>query len=429
MLLQRLFPTQAHTAPLAINPPPAYYSTHMAHFDFIIAGGGAAGLSLALRLVGAPFGGRSLLIVDRERKQENDRTWCFWKRDASPFDALIYRRWNKIAIHRADKGANQRLDLDLSPYSYRMLRGADFYRHAMAALEGNPRVHFHYGEIERIEEGATESRLLIDGSSHSADWIFDSRIDPAALRDELQNYRLLLQHFVGWRVITEAPCFDPERVTLFDFAVPQQNGVGFMYVLPFSEHEALVEYTLFSPTPLQQAAYEQTLRTWLDSAGSRHYDILETEAGRIPMTDYPFPRRAGQRIMRIGSIGGRVKASTGYAFERIQRDSDAIAHSLATAGHPFHSATAPPRYATFDAMILHIFARRPDLGPRVLQRLFSRNPIERLFRFLDEEGNLAENLLLMATVPWLPFLRAYVALKWNSIIYMRRVPHTHTGAA
>ncbi|NCC33692.1 MAG: FAD-dependent oxidoreductase, partial [Chloroflexia bacterium] len=50
----------------------------MTHYDVIIAGGGAAGLSLAYQLINSPLRDYSILVIDKGNKQRNDRTWAFW---------------------------------------------------------------------------------------------------------------------------------------------------------------------------------------------------------------------------------------------------------------------------------------------------------------------------------------------------------------
>lgn len=124
------------------------------------------------------------------------------------------------------------------------------------------------------------------------------------------------------------------------------------------------------------------------------------------MTDHPQRRRAGHRVMNIGTRGGRVKASSGYAFSRIQRDTHAIITSLQAHGHPFGVPTTPRRYRALDATMLQILERHGERGSQIFVNLFEKNPIERIFRFLDEEGGLWENLQLMATVPRWLFIRA-----------------------
>ena len=218
---------------------------------------------------------------------------------------------------------------------------------------------------------------------------------------------------MGWEIETDRPAFNPELPTLFDFRTPQRGAMRFFYVLPFSERRALVEYTLFSNRLLPLAEYEIALREYLSGAlGLERYHILEEERSLIPMTDQPFPRRTGKRVLNTGTRGGRVKASSGYAFDRIQRDAVAVTRSLQRHGHPFDLPKAPSRYRTFDAILLDILQDRGDLGAPVFAQLFRRNPVQRIFRFLDEEGGWGENLALMASVPPLPFLRAWLRVRF-----------------
>jgi glycine/D-amino acid oxidase-like deaminating enzyme len=63
-------------------------------FDYIIAGGGLAGLSLAFYLNESEhLRGKKVLIIDRDAKRRNDRTWCFWEREPGAFeDSSLSRR-------------------------------------------------------------------------------------------------------------------------------------------------------------------------------------------------------------------------------------------------------------------------------------------------------------------------------------------------
>jgi lycopene beta-cyclase len=52
----------------------------MQKYDFIIAGGGLAGLSLAYYMNQTVLREKSILIIDQDTKTKNDRTWCFWEK-------------------------------------------------------------------------------------------------------------------------------------------------------------------------------------------------------------------------------------------------------------------------------------------------------------------------------------------------------------
>ena len=433
-------------------------------YDYILVGGGAAGRSLALHLAHSPLAARRMLIIDPQPKTENDRTWCFWAPDPTLYEPIIHRRWNTLNFISDDLA----LELDISPYEYRVIRGIDFYRFTTEQLT-RCGVEFLQERVDAISEAEGTVTVSAGGREYHADWAFDSRWDAvpyhggvggsagsgatsaraasdsgvATGRDALAanvpdpRYHYLQQHFLGWVIRTEQPCFDTSRATLFDLRTPQNGIFRFVYTLPFSETEAMCEYTIFSADLLPPHEYRNALddyiqtyvgaaqssadgsaggqsarnRSAVDEGAAIRYRIVEEEACVIPMTDEPFPRRGGNRVMRIGTRGGRVKASSGYAFLRIARDSAAIVRSLLETGQPFHGRVPPRRYNTFDSMLLQILHRNGDLGKRVFTDLFQKNPVQRIFRFLDEEGSLSENLALMATVPWWPFIRAWLKLR------------------
>ena len=145
--------------------------------------------------------------------------------------------------------------------------------------------------------------------------------------------------------------------------------------------------------------------------GIKQYDINHVEAGIIPMTDHPFPRRLGQRVMSIGTKGGRVKPSTGYAFLRIQRDSAAIVQSLVQHDQPFDLPTRRGRFALHDAILLNIMTHYPDDLKPIFTIMFKHNSIQRIFRFLDETVTLSEEVRFIASLPPWRFLQALFRLK------------------
>ena len=64
----------------------------MPDYDYIIAGGGCAGLSLAYHITLS--GNKSkILILESSAKNENDRTWAFWKDYQLPFEQIIYKSY------------------------------------------------------------------------------------------------------------------------------------------------------------------------------------------------------------------------------------------------------------------------------------------------------------------------------------------------
>ena len=385
----------------------------MKHYDIIIASGGLAGLSLAYHLIHSPLRESSILIIDKDTKDRNDRTWCFWTDRPTIFNDIVYRTWDRLRF----VGGNFDRVFDLEAYRYQMIRGIDFYRFVRAELSARANVDFVQGAVERIQDDAQAARVIVGGHAYCGAWVFDGLLGPSEFKPDPSRYHHLMQHFRGWVIETDRAAFDPHAPTLFDFRTPQNGAMRFVYTLPFSERCALIEYTLFSADVLRREEYERGLRDYIETRLEiRDYQIVEEENGVIPMTDRPFPRRLGQRVMSIGTKGGRVKPSTGYAFLRVQRDSAAIVQSLLKRDHPFDVPGDSAWYRLHDSIMLNLMLRDGDLIRPLFTALFKNNPIRRIFRFLDEAGPPWQDVRLLASLPPWPFLRALLrvcARRWT----------------
>jgi lycopene beta-cyclase len=389
----------------------------MKHYDYLMLGGGAAGLGLAFAMVNSQLSDRKILIVDKDSKTSNDRTWSFWTPNPTPFDRMAFRIWDSLEF----KSPGFQKCFQLEPYHYQTIRGIDYYRSIRAELAKFPNVQLMQGLVTDVQDGNKAARVRIDEQEFQADWVFDSRVIPEEIRQEPDRYRYLKQHFVGWEIETETAVFNPNAATLFDLRTEQVEGLCFFYILPFSERRAIVEYTLFSANLLPREAYEQSLKGYIEGQlGVSQYQILDQEQGVIPMTNHPFPRRLGKRIMATGTRGGRVKPSTGYAFARIQKDSQAIVHSLESKGHPFSVPASSPRRRFYDALMLEVIAAQGDQVRPIMTAMFKNNSIQSIFRFLDEESSILEDMRMLASLPSGPFLRALRNWAWRQRALLTR---------
>ncbi len=380
----------------------------MVHYDYIIAGGGAAGLSLALELIESDLSGRTILIVDRETKSQNDHTWCFWTDQPTGLETTLFRSWKQIRF--VSSSFDQIIPLE--NYRYHMLRGIDYYDYARNKIAAYPNCHWIQGAVNAITDTLQGAQVDIDGELFSADFVFDSILKPADINPQPLKYHYLKQHFVGWVIETPEPSFDPQTPILFDFRTPQDGAMRFMYILPFSPNLALVEYTLFSAALLSQSEYRHGLQEYLEKIlGIENYEIKEIEQGVIPMTDQIFTRKSGAHILNIGTKGGRVKPSSGYAFWRIHEDSKAIVHSLSTYHHPFFISESSSRYRWFDTILLQIMLRHPNECADLFTILFKKNSIQSIFHFLNEDGSWLNDLKILSSLPPYRFIEALLKVK------------------
>jgi|YelNatPaOPRAMG01_1025707.scaffolds.fasta_scaffold08645_8 lycopene beta-cyclase len=375
----------------------------MIDYDFAILGGGASGLSLALALTQSSLGTGNILLVEKDSKDRNDRTWSYWTSQDSFLDNICYKVWHTLRI------TSDQVDFKIpfQPYRYQMIRGIDFYHYMHQELRRFPNFKYLNGMVNGWQDGEESAQVWVDGEVIHASWVFDSRLNPADIQPDSSKYHYLKQHFTGWEIETEAPVFDPDVATLFDLRTNQSSGLTFFYILPFSDTHALVEYTLFSTELLPSEEYDHALQDYIaNRLGVNQYQIKAVESGVIPMTDHPFPRQLGKRVLSIGTRGGRVKPTTGYAFSRIQRDTQAIVSSLERMKHPFAIPADSKRHRFYDSLMLEIFAYPDNPLKQIMTSMFIHNPVQRVFRFLDEQTCIWEDLTLLASLPSMPFLKA-----------------------
>ncbi|MFE1898888.1 lycopene cyclase family protein [Streptomyces yangpuensis] len=382
--------------------------------DVAVIGAGAAGLSLAHRLNGPPSTARlrSVILVDAPPGplRPAPRTWCFWESGPGRFDAAVRSQWRHLRVRPPVGPA---IDSDIAPLRYKMIRSDDFDSLVAHDLARSPNVRRLEATAETVEDTPTGPQALIlrpDGSREvlRARWIFDSR----PLESLPPARTTLLQHFHGWFVRTARPAFDPGTAELMDFRTPQPaDGLSFGYVLPTGPHEALVEYTEFSPRPLTRTGYETALHHYTaDVLALGDLEVTATETGRIPMTDASFPPRAGTAVFRIGTAGGATRPSTGYTFAGLQRQTRAVAAALHQGRDPAPPTAHSTRARAMDAVLLRALATGRVNGPDLFCRLFTRVPPTRLLRFLDGHTTLFEDLSVGRHTPVGPMLRTAIEL-------------------
>jgi lycopene beta-cyclase len=373
-------------------------------YDFIIAGAGCAGLSLLTRMIASgKFADKKILLIDKEVKNKNDRTWCFWETEPGFFELLVHNHWEQVWFY----GDEYSKLLSLNPYSYKLIRGIDFYEHCFSIIRKQSNVDWMQAAIQEIVSNEQETYIIANGQKIYGDYIFNSILftKPSLKKNEYD----LLQHFKGWIIDSKKRVFNPRAATLMDFRVSQQHGTAFVYVMPFSETKALVEYTLFTGKLLEPTQYDEGLQQYIRQFIDPDYIVAAEEFGVIPMTNYRFPSRK-HHIIYIGTAGGQTKASSGYTFRFIQKQSEAIVKQLIETGQPFINQTAR-RFHFYDSVLLNILHHKNHMGKGIFTDLFKKNKPQQVLRFLDNESSLKDELQLISSLPTLPFLRAAIKQK------------------
>ena len=374
----------------------------MKHYDYIFTGSGLSALMTVYEMIlSGKFKDTSILLLDENVKKTNDRTWCYWD-DTLLFDAIISKKWN-VALFANE---NLQRNLELEPYHYKMIRGLDFYNLVFDLISKQENIHFEHQKVLNFEDLGEHCIVKTATENYRCSKIFNSIYNPNLVTGQ-SKFPLLQQHFIGWFIKSEEEVFNPKVATFMDFSVEQKGNTRFMYVLPTSTTEALLEYTLFSKDLLSKEEYENEIQDYIRKLGISKYEIIEKEQGNIPMTSYKFWKHNTKNVVNIGSVGGWTKASTGFTFKNVTKKSKALVHFISINNDytKFHKSD---KFWLYDLLFIDVLFKDNALGSKVFSSLFKKgNPII-IFRFLDEETTLWEDLQLIWKCPTIPFMKAFL---------------------
>jgi len=373
------------------------------HYDYIITGAGLAGLSLLMRMMQHPFFDTAqILVIDAAKKNTNDRTWCFWENESDIFEPIVIKKWDHVSF-LAPSYTNE---LNLSPYTYKMIRGIDLYSHVLEKAATKNNISFCTERVLAVHSDNDGAKVVLESKTLTASKVFNSILfEPANVLAQMASDYFLWQHFKGFEIKTATPIFNDAVATLMDFTVDQKEGTTFMYVMPTSPTTALVEYTLFTPNILEEEKYDKAITDYIQKTyGSIDYEITHQEFGQIPMTNYAFVEGAGN-LINIGVAGGQVKGSSGYAFHFIQEKTKTIVADIVSGKNPLRASTfAQKKFQLYDSVLLRVLQDQKLDGATIFTAIFSKNPPDRVFRFLNNESSLFDDLHIMSSVPTRIFL-------------------------
>ena len=369
-------------------------------YDYIIAGSGCAGLSLLYKILQTPsLQNKSILVIDKDQKKSNDRTWCFWEKNPGPFESIVYAKWNKLEFLSTDF----KKELNLESYTYKMIQGIDFYNFVINYAKKFKNVSFVQESINSIDNIDKKAVLKTTKNTYTANYIFNST---NLFNPKINEQNSLLQHFKGWLIKTEKPVFNPEIGRLMDFRVSQENGATFMYVLPTSATEALVEYTLFSPRVLDKEVYTLELKKYIkEELKIDNYSLIHQESGVIPMSLEKFEQNPKLNVINIGTSGGYTKGSSGYTFQFIQKNIIEIINNLVEGNNIIQQTSFKNKYYQWtDRTLIDVLLSNKLTGKDVFTKMFQKVPAEKILAFLGNESSFIEDLKVFTSFPVKPFL-------------------------
>jgi len=350
----------------------------MREFNYIIKGGGCAGLSLAYELeINNKLKDKSLAIIEPRSEYKRDKTWSFWKVYDHNFEDCVIKSWNKFSVTTI--GNYQ--ELNNKEFPYQSINSEKFYSKINSRLSNNKNIFFF-----KNSENINFDNSIVFNSVFNND-----------------NSNGLWQHFKGIEIETEENVFDDSSLSLMDFRCDQRNSVHFFYTLPFTKNRALIETTWLSDLNRKNLLdYDEQLKNYVEkNLNIKNYKIKFTEKGSIPLF-YPSFKNKTKEI-NIGSAGGMTRLSTGYTFLNIQEHSKYIRENIdkIEKSKIFQLST---KYKLLDKIFLKVLKNNPEKMPFIFSKIFqcSSNTV---IKFLSNKSNLREDFRIILKMPTWVFIK------------------------
>ena len=352
----------------------------MKEFDYVIIGGGCAGLSLAYELeIHEKLKDKTLAIIEPRKEYKRDKTWSFWKVAPHNFDDCVKKNWENFSVNIPGK-TNY---LECKNFPYQSIDSGLFYEKIKSKLKKNENIFL----FKNLEEVNTQNSLVFNSVP-----IIE------------KNYLNLWQHFCGVEIKTENDIFDEKIFNLMDFDCEQRESVHFFYTLPYTKNRALVETTWLSKmNDNSQKDYENQINNYIkNNLKIKNYEITYKEEGAIPLF-YPLNKNEKNKI-NIGTAGGMTRLSTGYTFLNIQEHSKYIRENIDNISNA-KKFEIDRKYQFLDEIFLRVLEKNPEKMSDIFFRMFKTSP-KTVIKFLSNKSNFLEDLSIIFKMPKLIFIKA-----------------------
>lgn len=371
-------------------------------YDYVIIGSGVAGLHLAYQFSKNKFfDNKKIAIIDPFITPKSDRILSFWEKGSGSWDTVVHSSWKSILF----KSLAVNLNISLNDFTYKSLYFKEFSSFCLSEIKKKSNFYFIKDKVLSVSDTKDSVELSLIASNIKSSFVFDSQISQDYF-DNKGDFHSVIQSFKGWEVVFEEAVFDRKAFTMMDYRYQWGKSTSFMYILPNSAKKALFEYTFFAPFTILDSELDAQIKGYLKAFfPNKKYTITTTEAGEIPMTTYPFSKGNTKQILKIGTAGGWVKASTGYSFKFAEKNALLIVDQIVKEA-PVIGYKQPKRFKFYDKLFIKVLKNQNTEGPKIFEEMYTKVKPCVLLRFLDEETSLKEELSIILKLPYWPFLKS-----------------------
>ena len=362
----------------------------MAKTELNIIGGGCAALSLA-GLSKSLNEYKINLYVGNQNKKINDHFWGFWKNKSTEtaFNISDYS-WSHWSIITYES----KQILSSNTYPYCVIRRSKWLDYCLSQINNK--------SVNIIQEDALDRNndLFVYNNKIEGKYIFDSR------QPKIPS-NILLQHFEGYIITSEKNIFDDKTVTLMDFRCDQSKGMHFIYLLPLNKNSALVESTIFSKNIEKPSFYLNAIKLYL----RKYYNLTKFvkshhEKGIIPMHDITVNSKF---TYNIGTRGGAVRPSSGYAFTFIQKQVFQIKSQLISKGK-IKTSVHKKLDLFLDRIFIKVIELNPQIAPKIFSNLAKGINGDEMAMFMSGDCSFFTKFKIIKSMPKIPFMMAFLKI-------------------
>lgn len=377
-------------------------------FDLVIVGGGLAGC-LFLHALKAAHPKMSVLLLEKNDHLCGNHTWCLHEADIPPGA----ESWLRPLLSVSWQGYDVKF-----PSFERTLSGR---YHCVRAEELAQKTLQQHGEHVRLscevftmkETGTGHVVLQLRGGDIIESQLLVLARGWSPLQD---SPRVAWQKFVGLEVKLKNS-HGLARPILKDVRVPQTDGYRFVYSLPFSEREVLIEDTYYSNhSKLDVEGVERGIEDYAKTMGWEIERILRREVGALPL-GLEAPKFASSQWPRLGAESNFFNPVTGYTMPLTLRNIQALLESssltrtsmLRVQEREFLREKSRLQYYAILNRMMFIAAKSEERY-RILER-FYRLPEGLIDRFYSSQLTLGDRFRILCGKPPVPIVSAIRAIR------------------
>lgn len=351
--------------------------------DIIIVGAGLSGLMTAWRCLDVNPDLR-VSVIDAADRIAGDHTWSFNMTDILPelhewLNPFIAYQWPSYDV----KFPKRERTLNIAYAT----GNSDTLRACVQPHIDSGRLALH---LSCPVKTLTPTQVILNGGEIlDAGCVIDAR--GFVPRDDVI---LGYQKFVG-RTIRTAKPHGLTRPIIMDATVDQLGGYRFVYCLPFTDREILVEDTYYTDgAGLSENEVAARVDDYIQAKGWGDHVLLRQEKGVLPITlavDYPKNATAildPSEPTVIGIRGGYYHAITGYSLPEAVKSAALIADLIRDAAGDY---SIEPHAEMAQHKLDHV---NEEKFARLLNRmLFKASEPEKRYKVLERFYGLSEPLI------------------------------------